>query len=281
MESQIKTNTSAKTFRARLREIIFEADTPAGKVFDVVLIACILLSVLVVMLDSVRPIKESWGSFIYGWEWFFTIIFALEYGLRLYSIDRPLRYATSFYGIIDLLAILPTPLSLLFPGAQYLLVIRILRILRIFRVFKLARFMTEMNILFQALRASLRKIVVFLLVLLTLVIIFGSLMYVIEGEDHGFTSIPKSIYWAIVTLTTVGYGDISPGTSLGQALAAIVMISGYSIIAVPTGIFTVEFSRAMKKKITTPACPNCGAEGHDHNAIFCNRCGTKLEAISE
>jgi voltage-gated potassium channel len=272
----MKNEPQPKTFRARLREIIFEADTPAGKAFDVVLIACILLSVLVVMLDSVRPIKESWGSFIYGWEWFFTIIFALEYGLRLYSIDRPLKYATSFYGIVDLLAILPTPLSLLFPGAQYLLVIRILRILRIFRVFKLARFMTEMNILFQALRASLRKIVVFLLVLLTLVIIFGSLMYVIEGEEHGFTSIPKSIYWAIVTLTTVGYGDISPGTSLGQALAAIVMISGYSIIAVPTGIFTVEFSRAMKKKITTQACPSCSAEDHDHNAVFCKRCGAKL-----
>lgn len=276
MESRIKTNTNAKTFRSRLRRIIFEADTPAGKTFDVVLIACILLSVLVVMLDSVRPIKESWGSFIYGWEWFFTIIFALEYGLRLYSIDRPLKYATSFYGIIDLLAILPTPLSLLFPGAQYLLVIRILRILRIFRVFKLAQFMTEMNTLFQALRASLRKIVVFLLVLLTLVIIFGSLMYVIEGEEHGFTSIPKSIYWAIVTLTTVGYGDISPGTSLGQALAAIVMISGYSIIAVPTGIFTVEFSRALKQKGPPRPCPRCGTEGHDSDATFCSRCGVPL-----
>lgn len=277
----MKKDAQPGTFRSRLREIIFEADTPVGKAFDVVLIACILLSVLVVMLDSVRPIKESWGSFIYGWEWFFTIIFALEYGLRLYSIDRPLRYATSFYGIIDLLAILPTPLSLLFPGAQYLLVIRVLRILRIFRVFKLARFITEMNALFQALRASLRKIVVFLLVLFTLVVIFGSLMYVIEGEEHGFTSIPKSIYWAIVTLTTVGYGDISPGTGLGQALAAIVMISGYSIIAVPTGIFTVEFSRAIKKEITTQPCPNCGTEGHDHNAVFCKRCGAKLTTISQ
>lgn len=272
----MKNNSRPGNFRARLQEIIFEADTPAGKAFDVVLIACILLSVLVVMLDSVRPIKESWGSFIYGWEWFFTIIFAVEYGLRLYSIDRPVKYATSFYGVIDLLAILPTPLSLLFPGAQYLLVIRILRILRIFRVFKLARFITEMNVLFQALRASLRKIAVFLLVLFTMVIIFGSLMYVIEGEEHGFTSIPKSIYWAIVTLTTVGYGDISPGTSLGQALAALVMISGYSIIAVPTGIFTVEFSRALKKKVTTQVCPRCSAEGHDPDAVYCKWCGVRL-----
>jgi len=272
----MKNNPRQVNFRTRLRDIIFEADTPAGKAFDVVLIACIVLSVLVVMLDSVRPIKESWGSFIYGWEWFFTIIFAVEYVLRLYSIDRPLKYATSFYGIIDLLAILPTPLSLLFPGAQYLLVIRVLRILRIFRVFKLARFITEMNVLFQALRASLRKIAVFLLVLLTLVVIFGSLMYVIEGEEHGFTSIPKSIYWAIVTLTTVGYGDISPGTSLGQALAAVVMISGYSIIAVPTGIFTVEFSKALKKNVTTQACPNCSVEGHKPDAAYCRRCGARL-----
>ena len=270
-----------ENFRARLREIIFETNTPAGKTFDVVLIVCILLSVLVVMLDSVRPIKESWGAIIYGAQWFFTIIFAVEYGLRLYSTDRPLKYAASFYGIIDLLAIIPTPLSLLLPGAQSLLVIRLLRILRIFRVFKLARFITEMNVLFQALRASLRKIVVFLLVLLTLVVIFGSLMYVIEGEEHGFTSIPKSIYWAIVTLTTVGYGDISPGTSLGQALAAIVMISGYSIIAVPTGIFTVEFSRAMKKKVLACSCPQCGMESHGSDAAYCRRCGAKLTAISE
>ena len=270
-----------ENFRARLREIIFETNTPAGKAFDVVLIVCILLSVLAVMLDSVRPIKESWGAIIYGAQWFFTIIFAVEYGLRLYSTDRPLKYAASFYGIIDLLAIIPTPLSLLLPGAQSLLVIRLLRILRIFRVFKLARFITEMNVLFQALRASLRKIAVFLLVLLTLVVIFGSLMYVIEGEEHGFTSIPKSIYWAIVTLTTVGYGDISPGTSLGQALAAIVMISGYSIIAVPTGIFTVEFSRAMKKKVPACSCPQCGMESHGSDAAYCRRCGAKLTAISK
>jgi len=270
-----------ENFRSRLREIIFETNTRAGKAFDVVLIVCILLSVLAVMLDSVRPIKESWGAIIYGAQWFFTIIFAVEYGLRLYSTDRPLKYAASFYGIIDLLAIIPTPLSLLLPGAQSLLVIRLLRILRIFRVFKLARFITEMNVLFQALRASLRKIAVFLLVLLTLVVIFGSLMYVIEGEEHGFTSIPKSIYWAIVTLTTVGYGDISPGTSLGQALAAIVMISGYSIIAVPTGIFTVEFSRAMKKKVPACSCPKCGMESHGSDAAYCRRCGAKLTAISE
>ncbi|MEA1927137.1 MAG: ion transporter [Candidatus Auribacterota bacterium] len=271
-----KNNSSSKNFRSRIRDIIFEEDTPAGKIFDVVLIVCILLSVLVVMLDSVRSIKELWGSFIYGWEWFFTIIFAVEYGLRLYSTDHPVKYARSFYGVIDLLAILPTPLSLLFPGAQYLLVIRVLRILRIFRVFKLARFITEMNVLFQALRASLRKIAVFLLVLLTLVIIFGSLMYVIEGEEHGFTSIPKSIYWAIVTLTTVGYGDISPGTSLGQALAAIVMISGYSIIAVPTGIFTLEFSRAMREKGTPRSCPQCGTRTYEPDAVYCRKCGKKL-----
>ncbi|MDP8214390.1 MAG: ion transporter [Candidatus Euphemobacter frigidus] len=262
--------------RSRLHEIIFEADTPAGKAFDVGLIICILVSVAVVMIDSVREVDESCGGFLYGAEWFFTIVFAVEYGLRLYSIGRPLKYATSFYGIVDLLAILPTPLSLFFPGSQYLLVIRVLRVLRIFRVFKLGQFIVEANILYRALRGSLRKIAIFLLALFTLVIIFGSLMYLIEGEDHGFTSIPRSIYWAIVTLTTVGYGDISPGTSLGQAVAAVVMILGYSIIAVPTGIFTVEFVKAQKGQISTQVCPQCSAEGHDPDAVYCKRCGTKL-----
>ncbi len=272
----MKNDSRSGNFRTRLQKIIFEADTPAGKAFDVVLIVVIILSVIAVMLDSVASTKESYGAFLYGARWFFTILFALEYGLRLYSSDHPLKYVTSFYGVIDLLAILPTPLSLLIPGSESLLVIRVLRILRIFRIFKLARFITEMNVLFQALRASLRKIAVFLLVLITMVIIFGSLMYVIEGEEHGFTSIPRSIYWAIVTLTTVGYGDISPGTSLGQALAAVVMISGYSIIAVPTGIFTVEFSRALKKKVTPHVCPQCSAEGHEMDAVYCKRCGVRL-----
>ncbi len=262
--------------RARLHEIIFEADTPAGKLFDVLLIVSIILSVIMVMLDSVGSIRASYGRLLYFGEWFFTILFTIEYLLRLYSVGRPAAYATSFFGIIDLLAVLPTYLSIFFPGTQYFLIIRILRVLRIFRVLKLVQYLGEARMLSQALRASRRKITVFLFGVLTVVVIFGALMYLIEDPDSGFTSIPQSIYWTIVTLTTVGYGDISPQTALGQTIASLIMIIGYGIIAVPTGIVTAELSQFYKKSISTQACPECSAEGHDRDAKFCKYCGTRL-----
>jgi voltage-gated potassium channel len=271
-------NNNNITWRNKLHEIIFEADTPLGKLFDIVLIVLILLSVVAVMLDSVAGIRLVFGDTLYYLEWIFTIVFSIEYILRLMSVGRPLRYATSFYGIIDLLAIIPTYFSVFFPGSQYLLAIRILRLLRIFRVLKLAKYLNQSQILVAALKASRRKITVFLFVVLLLAVIFGSLIYVIEGEENGFTSIPRSIYWAIVTLTTVGYGDISPKTGLGQALAAVIMIMGYGIIAVPTGIVSVELAQAQAKDriISTQSCPQCSGEGHDDDAIYCKYCGEKL-----
>ena len=267
---------SRARWRTVLHEVIFEADTPAGKGFDVLLIVSILASVAAVMLDSMGAVRSLYGSLLYGIEWFFTLIFTAEYLLRLLCVGRPLKYATSFYGLVDLLAIIPTYLSLVLPGSQYLLVIRILRILRIFRILKLVPYLGEARLLIKALRASGHKIAVFLYTVLTLVVIFGSLMYVIEGGVHGFTSIPRSIYWAIVTLTTVGYGDISPQTGLGQALASMVMILGYGIIAVPTGIVTVEMTQAFGRKVSTQACPECSAEGHDVDARHCKFCGAVL-----
>lgn len=259
-----------------LHEIIFEADTRAGKFFDIILIISILLSVTAVMLDSVQPIQLKYGSLLYAIEWLFTVLFTGEYLLRLVCVGRPLRYATSFFGIVDLLAIVPTYLSLILPGSQYLLVIRILRVLRIFRVLKLVQYLGEARVLTQALKASGRKIIVFLLAVITIAVIFGSLMYLIESVENGFTSIPRSIYWAIVTLTTVGYGDISPQTNLGQFVATLIMIMGYGIIAVPTGIVTVEMSRVQDRKVSTQACPECSAEGHDSDAKYCKYCSAKL-----
>ena len=275
MSSIIK-NKSKRQWRKILFEIIFEADTQAGKWFDIVLIISILLSVITVMLDSVSSIRMKYGEFLYAAEWFFTILFTVEYIFRLLCIGKPIRYAVSFFGVVDLLAILPTYMSLLFFGSRYLLVVRVLRVLRIFRVLKLGHHIKEAAVLRKALYASRQKIIVFLFVVLTLVVIIGSLMYVIEEEENGFTSIPRSVYWAIVTLTTVGYGDISPKSGMGQFLAAIVMILGYSIIAVPTGIVTVELSRAQKGKSCSQVCPNCSAEGHDKDAQYCKFCGTKL-----
>jgi voltage-gated potassium channel len=257
-----------------LYHIIFEAETPAGKWFDVVLIASIIVSVIVVMLDSVSDVNRVYGNALYIIEWFFTILFTIEYVLRLLCIGRPLLYATSFFGIVDLIAVIPTYLSLIVPGSQFLLVIRIIRILRVFRVLKLIQYVGESHLLMQALRASRRKIIVFLFAVFTLVIIFGSLMYVIEGEENGFTSIPRSVYWAVVTLTTVGYGDISPQTNIGQMLAAIVMVMGYGIIAVPTGIVTAEYSAA--RRIGTRVCSKCSSEGHSEDAVFCKDCGARL-----
>ena len=263
-------------WRTVLHEVIFEADTPIGKGFDVLLIVSILACVLAVMLDSIGAVRLQFGSLLYAVEWFFTILFTAEYLLRLACVGRPLKYATSFYGVVDLLAIIPTYLSLMLPGSQYLLVIRILRILRIFRILKLVTYLGEARLLMQALRASRRKISVFLYTVLTLVVIFGSLMYVIEGPENGFTSIPRSIYWAIVTLTTVGYGQVAPQTPFGQFLASVVMIFGYGIIAVPTGIVTVEMSQAFSRKESTQSCPECSAEGHDFDASHCKYCGSNL-----
>ncbi len=266
-----------RPWRQTLFEIIFEADTPAGKGFDIALIVVILLSVLTVMLDSVRSIQTQHGRLLYAVEWGFTLIFTVEYILRLLCVGRPWRYAVSFFGLVDLLAILPTYLSLVFFGSRYLAVVRILRVLRIFRVLKLGHHTKEAGVLMRALRASRRRILVFLSTVLTLVVVIGALMYVIEDPAHGFTSIPRSVYWAIVTLTTVGYGDISPQTALGQSLAALVMILGYSIIAVPTGIVTVEWAQVSRReRSNTQACPSCSAEGHDDDAIYCKFCGVKL-----
>jgi voltage-gated potassium channel len=269
-------NGAIARLRNSLHEIIFEADTRAGKMFDVALIGCIVISLILVMLDSTAMFRASYGSWLYLGEWIITILFTVEYFLRLFCVNSPTRYAVSFYGIIDLLAILPTYISLFLPGAQYLIAIRVLRVLRIFRVLKLVQYLSEARQLGQALRASRRKITIFLFTVSVLVIVFGSMMYIIEDESSGFTSIPRSIYWAIVTLTTVGYGDISPKTPVGQALAALIMIIGYSIIAVPTGIVTAEVTRAMGKPVSTQACRDCSAEGHDADAVYCKYCGARL-----
>lgn len=264
-------------WKIRLHEVIFEADTPFGKWFDLVLILAILLSVVVVLLDSVVSVRLEHGVLLRNAEWFFTILFTIEYVLRLICVGRPLAYAKSFYGIIDLLAIIPTYLSVIFPGTHFLLVIRLLRILRVFRVLKLVQYMSAATELGAALKASRRKIAVFLYAVMIVVVIVGSLMYLIEGEAAGFTSIPRSIYWAVVTLTTVGYGDIAPQTPLGQFLAVIVMILGYGIIAVPTGIVTSELAHLPRQQvISTQSCPMCSAEGHDADADFCKFCGGKL-----
>lgn len=265
-----------QSLRQRLHEIIFEADTPAGRGFDNVLLACVVASVVVVMLESVAEVKAQYGQPLLALEWIFTGIFTVEYALRLYCVGQPLRYATSFFGVVDLLAVLPGYLSPLLPGAQSLLVIRVLRMLRVFRVFKLAEYLSESRELWDALRRSRRKIFVFLFTVTMIVVIVGATMYLVEGPEHGFTNIPISVYWAVVTLTTVGYGDISPQTPLGRSLAMLVMLMGYGIIAVPTGIVTVEMSRRTHAPVSTQACPGCGAEGHDHDALFCRLCGARL-----
>jgi voltage-gated potassium channel len=263
-------------WRARWHEIIFEADTPAGKRFDLILLCLILLSVAAVCLESVREIRETYGATLRAVEWGFTGLFTAEYIARLVTVRRPWLYAISFYGLVDLLAILPTYVSLLVPGSQSLLVIRALRLLRVFRILKLARFVGEARLLGAAMQASARKIIVFLAVVATTVLIAGALMYVVEGEEHGFTSVPVGVYWAIVTMSTVGYGDIVPLTVLGRCIASILMVIGYAIIAVPTGIVTVELSTAAKRSGNTQACPTCGAAAHDNDARFCKRCGAKL-----
>lgn len=272
--------TDLQRIQQQLHEIIFEADTRAGKWFDVILIVSIVSSVLVVMLDSMAVFKARYGFYLYGLEWGFTLLFTVEYILRLSCVKKPMRYAGSFLGVVDLLAIIPTYVSLLVPGSQYLIVIRVLRVLRVFRVFKLVTYIGEASILIQALQASRRKITIFLMTILTLVIIFGSLMYLIEGPENGFTSIPRGVYWAIVTMTTVGYGDISPKTNPGQVLASVIMILGYAIIAVPTGIVTAELTLAGQEKVSTQACPVCMAYGHDTDAVFCKFCSERLNPLA-
>ncbi|MEM6645703.1 MAG: ion transporter [Bacteroidota bacterium] len=263
--------------RQRTHDIIFGADTPAGKAFDVALIIAIVMSVAAVMLESIAHIAADYGPLLRVAEWGFTILFTIEYALRIYAVAKPRTYIFSFFGVVDLLAILPTYLSLLLPGTQYLLVIRLLRILRVFRVLKLVQFLEEAQLLKEALRASSRKITVFMFTVVTLVVIVGSLMYLIESPETGFTSIPRSIYWAIVTLTTVGYGDISPQTDLGQFLASIVMILGYAIIAVPTGIVTVELTRAERESMASArSCSACASTGHAPDAVYCKYCGDEL-----
>lgn len=264
----------------RIHEVIFEAETPAGKAFDVALLVLIALSVVVVALETVQGQPDALYRFYYYLEWGLTILFTLEYLLRIYSIKSSWKYISSFYGIVDLLSILPTYLSLFVAGSQYLLTIRTLRFLRVFRILKLGSYLTESQILITALQASRLKITVFLGAVMTVVVIIGSAMYLIEGNaDSGFTSIPKSIYWAIVTITTVGYGDIAPVTAIGQLLSAVLMIMGYGVIAVPTGIVSVEIAQASKQAKNsgnTISCPNCSQEGHDPDASHCKYCGHLL-----
>lgn len=265
--------------RSRIHEIIFEADTPSGKAFDVILLVLIVISVLAVMLETVNDIEAQHGAVLRRLEWILTILFTIEYGLRLYCVRQPLRYATSFYGLVDLMAVLPLYVSLILPGSHSLLVVRVLRLLRIFRVFKLARYLGEANVLRTALTNSLPKVIVFLGTVLTIVVIVSALMYMIEGRDHGgFDSIPKSMYWAIVTLTTVGYGDVVPVTVLGKIMASLLMIMGFGIIAVPTGIVSAEIVQQVRlqSQITARACPSCMREGQAADAIFCKYCGGKL-----
>jgi voltage-gated potassium channel len=264
--------------RKKLFTVIFGTDTPAGKAFDVVLLWMIILSVTTVILESVAGLRDTHHDLFNATEWFFTILFTLEYLLRIYSAPRPFRYITSFYGIIDLLAILPTYLGLFFDQATFLLTIRALRLLRMFRVFKLGRYLKEAAVLVRALRSSMYKIILFFGVVLTLVLILGSLLYLIEGEEHGFTSIPQSVYWAIVTITTVGYGDIAPATVLGKLLASVAMLTGYSIIAVPTGIISMELGKAARsgESPDSRSCVECGHGDHETDAKYCKLCGTKL-----
>ncbi|EPL04833.1 ion transporter [Pseudomonas sp. CF161] len=267
---------SSNHWRDRLYVMIFQTDTVAGRRFDSTLLLIILASLVIVILDSIDQVHRDYANVLAYIEWGFTLIFAIEYGLRLYCSPKPLRYAFSFYGLVDLLAIVPGILALYYSDAQYLLIIRVIRMLRIFRVLKLSPYLKQANYLMSALRGSKQKIIVFLLSVSTLVTVFGTLMYVVEGPEHGFTSIPKGIYWAIVTLTTVGFGDIVPKTPLGQVISSLVMITGYSIIAVPTGIFTAELASAMRGEQLKHDCPVCNKGNHEPSAAFCSRCGNAL-----
>ena len=264
------------SFREKTYSVIFGTDTPAGQHFDIALIYLILFSVLAVVLSSIGSLQAQYGAWLFKLEWAFTLLFSMEYLLRIYSSPKPLRYIFSFYGLVDLLSIIPTYVALLFPGANYWLVVRLLRVLRIFRVFKLVRYLSEANLLLRSMYAARRKVLVFFTAVLVLCVIFGSLMFLVEGPDNGFTSIPRSIYWTIVTITTVGYGDITPQTVIGQIIATMAMLTGYSIIAIPTGIFTAEIAREMITESNNRQCNVCNRIGHHAEAEYCFQCGVTL-----
>lgn len=269
-------------WRKQWFDIIHRHDTPASRSFDIALVLTIIASVLVIMIDSVQGIHQRFAGWLYGVEWFFTVVFTAEYILRLKVVRRPLRYAFSMWGIIDLLSILPAYLSLFIPGAQALLAVRILRVLRVFRILKLTRYIDESGILVGALWRSRRKVILFLFTVLTITVVAGSLMYVVEGPQNGFTSIPESMYWAIVTMATVGYGDLVPQTTLGRFLTSALILIGYSILAVPTGIYTAELAGDLIRRQTGAkradhrGCTICGHEDHEYEASYCNRCGHEL-----
>ncbi|MCK6425851.1 MAG: ion transporter [Burkholderiaceae bacterium] len=281
-------------WRRRGYEVIFESDTPAGHAFDVALIWAIVASIVVVILASVAPLAQRWGTWLQAAEWTFTLLFTAEYLARLACVDRPLRYARSFYGLIDLLSVAPTYLAVLVPGLHALIDVRVLRLLRIFRIFKLSRYASEMHFLASAIAASRRKILVFLGFVLMVVLVAGTLMYVVEGPEHGFTSIPTAMYWAVTTMTTVGFGDITPRTDLGRLIASSMMLLGWGVLAVPTGIVTAEMSsqrrsaaaeadpapilRTLLQPGAARCCSACGSTGHQADAQFCRRCGTRLPA---
>lgn len=260
-----------------LFRIIFRSDTPGGMLFDLALIVAILVSVVVVMLMTVDIYNAKYGRLFHLIEWGFTILFTIEYGLRLYCVRNRARYAKSFFGVVDLLSVLPTYLGLILTGTAPMMVIRILRILRLFRIMHMDRYVGEANILLEVLIASWRKTLVFVYTVITLVVIFGALMYFVEGPGGGFSNIPQSMYWAIVTLTTVGFGDITPVTPLGKMIASLIMLTGYGIIAVPMGMFFAEFSAANKRRKNRQACPSCKLKGHEADAMHCRVCGAALE----
>lgn len=272
----------AEGLRARLFHTIFESDTPGAKAFDIALIGAILLSVAVIMLDSIEIYNERYGHIFFYLEWTFTLLFTIELALRIYCLERPLLYLRSFYGIVDLIAILPTWLVLLVPGAHGLVIVRLLRVLRIFRILRLMDFVGEARLLLDALKRSMRQILLFFSAILMVITLFAALMYTIESPEAGFTSIPMSMYWAIVSMTTVGYGDIVPATPLGKSITVILMLLGYSIIAVPTGVFSAQVIRSIREeRYSEEACPGCGHERHEKRARYCLRCGTWLDEDSE
>lgn len=275
----LKNSTSNKDWRSRIHEVIYGTDTPAGKLFDIVLLVVILYSILIVMLESIPDMDAEYHAFFNISEWIVTILFSIEYVLRIICIKKPTRYIFSFFGIVDLLSTIPKYLSFFVAGSQFITAFRALRLLRIFRILKLARFVGESNKLLRALKASKTKIFIFVFFVLVVSVLLGTVMYLVEGPENGFNSIPHSVYWTIVTLTTVGYGDISPQTGLGQIIATLVMIIGYGIIAVPTGIVSAEY--AAKKKNANfsdngRSCPGCGAEVYRKDSLYCRKCGHKL-----
>lgn len=282
----MQNNEPHKSWKIKLHEIIYEADTPAGKLFDIILLIAIIVSIALVMLESIRGFDTQYHEFLNISEWIITVIFSLEYIARIICVKKPFKYIFSFYGVVDFLSTIPKYLSIFFVGTHALVALRALRLLRIFRILKLARYLGASNMLANALKASRAKIMVFLFAVLILCIIFGTLMYLVEGEPSGFSSIPVSVYWCIVTLTTVGFGDIAPVTPFGQFLAAIIMIVGYGIIAVPTGIVSAEYSAQGKKDdqgdnnkqvskvhLNSQSCPSCSADGHKDGAKYCYKCG--------